>query len=177
MNNENDAFEDNGDDEENLVSRSQVKRESHALTELGREMTKLEPSVLDKIPLEENIRDAIIAVRKMKKGSALKRQIQYIGKLLRNTDDEPIRAAYEKAINPYREDVKLLHKMENWRDRLIAEGDKALEDLIEEIPQVDRQHLRQLIRQANKEREKNKPPKSSREIFQYLKQILGQADD
>lgn len=177
MNNENDAFEDNGDEEENLVSRSQVKRESLALTELGREMTKLEPSVLDKIPLEENIRDAIIAVRKMKKGSALKRQIQYIGKLLRNSDEEPIRAAYEKATNPYREDTKLFHKLENWRDRLIAEGDKALEDLIEEMPQVDRQHLRQLIRQAAKEKEKNKPPKSSREIFQYLKQIFGQTDD
>ena len=177
MNDEYDAPENNSDDEQNLVSRSQVKRESHALTELGKEMTKLEPSVLDKIPLEENIRDAIIAVRKMKKGSALKRQIQYIGKLLRNTDEEPIRTAYEKAINPYREDVKHLHKLENWRDRLIAEGDKALEDLIEEMPHVDRQHLRQLIRQANKEREKNKPPKSSREIFQYLKQIWGQADD
>jgi ribosome-associated protein len=87
-------------------------------------------------------------------------------------DDEPIRAAYEKATNPYREDIKLLHKLENWRDRLLAEGDEALGDLVNELPQVDRQHLRQLIRQAKKERLNNKPPKSSREIFQYLKQLV-----
>ncbi|MGD8525936.1 MAG: ribosome biogenesis factor YjgA [Thioalkalispiraceae bacterium] len=167
MNNDFDNFDD-----ESWVSKSQVKRECHALQELGEAMTRLESSALDKIPLDDNIRDAIIAARKMKKGGALKRQIQYIGKLLRKVDDEPIRAAYEKATNPYREDIKLLHKLENWRDRLLAEGDEALGDLVNELPQVDRQHLRQLIRQAKKERLNNKPPKSSREIFQYLKQLV-----
>ena len=126
MNIENNDFDDTNPAEntdEEIVSRSQVKREAHAIQELGAAMTKLQPSVLDKIPLPENIHDAIMVARKLKKGSALKRQIQYIGKLLRNTDEEPIRAAYEKAINPYREDTKLFHQMENWRDRLIAEGD------------------------------------------------------
>lgn len=160
------------DDDDNWISKSQVKREAHALQELGEAITKLDNALLEKIPLDEKIHDAVMAARKIKKGNALKRQLQYIGKLLRNVDVAPIQAAYDKIINPYREDTKLFHKLENWRDRLIAEGDKALGDLIAEAPQVDRQHLRQLIRQANKEKEKNKPPKSSREIFQYLKQLM-----
>jgi len=180
MNHENNDFNDTNpaeDNDEDIVSRSQVKREAHAIQELGAAMIKLQASVLEKIPLPENIHDAIMAARKLKKGSALKRQVQYVGKLLRNSDDEEsIRIAYEKAINPYREDTKLFHQMENWRDRLIAEGDKALEELIIEMPQIDRQHLRQLIRNAKKEKEKNKPPKSSREIFQYLKQLMTQEE-
>jgi ribosome-associated protein len=171
MNNEFDDIEDHGD-EEDLVSKSQVKRECLDLQELGEAMSKLEPSALDKIPLDDKIRDAVIAIRKMKKGGALKRQIQYVGKLLRNTDHEPIREAYDKIVNHYREDVKQFHKLENWRDRLVAEGDKALGDLLTEMPQLDRQHLRQLIRQANKEKQNNKPSKSSREIFKYLKQMM-----
>ena len=174
MNNEFDTpFEnDSGyDEEETLVSKSQVKRECLDLQELGEAMSKLEPSALDRIPMDEKIRDAIITIRKLKKGSALKRQVQYVGKLLRNTDFEPIRDAYVKVVNHYREDVKQFHKLENWRDRLVEEGDKALGELLDEMPQLDRQHLRQLIRQANKEKQKNKPPKSSREIFKYLRQV------
>ena len=174
MNNEFDTPFDNDpgyDEEETFVSKSQVKRECLDLQELGEAMSKLEPSALDRIPMDEKIRDAIITIRKLKKGSALKRQVQYVGKLLRNTDFEPIRDAYEKVVNHYREDVKQFHRLENWRDRLVEEGDKALGELLDEMPQLDRQHLRQLIRQANKEKQKNKPPKSSREIFKYLRQV------
>jgi len=176
MNNEFDAPNNNGDDshDENWVSKTQVKRECIDLQDLGEAMSKLEPAALDKIPMDDTIREAIITIRKMKKGSALKRQIQYVGKLLRNSDHEPIRTAYDKVVNHYREDVKQFHKLENWRDRLLAEGDKALGDLLNEMPQLDRQHLRQLIRQASKEQQNNKPPKSSREIFKYLRQIAEQ---
>ena len=169
----NDEFDDypEYDEEDNFVSKTQVKRECLDLQELGEAMSKLEPATLDKIPMDEKIRDAVITIRKLKKGSALKRQVQYVGKLLRNSDFEPIRDAYEKVVNHYREDVKHFHKLENWRDRLVEEGDKALGDLLNEMPQVDRQHLRQLIRQAGKEKQNNKPPKSSREIFKYLRQV------
>ena len=170
MNNDFDDIE-GFDGEEDFISKSQVKRECHDLQELGEAMSKLEPAALDKIPMDETIRDAVIAIRKLKKGSALKRQIQYVGKLLRNSEHEPIREAYEKIVNHYREDVKQFHKLENWRDRLVEEGDKALGELLNEMPGLDRQHLRQLIRQASKEKQNNKPPKSSREIFKYLRQV------
>ena len=171
MNNEFDDYPEYDEHDENWVSKTQVKRECHDLQELGEAMSKLEPAALDKIPMDEDIRDAIVTMRKIKKGSALKRQRQYVGKLLRNTDFEPIREAYEKAVNHYREDVKQFHQLENWRDRLVEEGDKALGELLNEMPQLDRQHLRQLIRQAGKEKQNNKPPKSSREIFKYLREM------
>ncbi|MEJ2140878.1 MAG: ribosome biogenesis factor YjgA [Gammaproteobacteria bacterium] len=175
MNNEVDDFPEYDDTDENRVSKTQVKRECHDLQELGEAMSKLEPAALDKIPMDDKIREAVITIRKMKKGGALKRQIQYVGKLLRNTDHEPIREAYDKVVDHYREDVKQFHKLENWRDRLVEEGDKALGELLEEMPQVDRQHLRQLIRQASKEKQNNKPPKSSREIFKYLRELSGES--
>lgn len=171
MNNEFDDYPEYDEHDENWVSKTQVKRECHDLQDLGEAMSQLEPSALNKIPMDDSLRDAIITLRKIKKGSALKRQKQYVGKLLRNSDFEPIREAYEKVVNHYREDVKLFHKLENWRDRLLEEGDKALGDLLDEMPQLDRQHLRQLIRQASKEKQQNKPPKSSREIFKYLRSM------
>lgn len=171
MNDEFDDYPEYEDTDENWVSKTQVKRECLDLQDLGEAMSKLEPAALDKIPMDDDLREAIITLRKIKKGGALKRQKQYVGKLLRNMDFEPIRAAYEKAVNHFREDVKQFHKLENWRDRLVEEGDKALGELLDEMPYVDRQHLRQLIRQANREKQGNKPPKSSREIFKYLREM------
>ena len=108
----------------------------------------------------------------MKKHGALKRQTQFIGKLLRKIDAEPIQSAYDSVTNHYREDVKQFHKLEEWRDRLLDEGDKALAELVDEFPEADRQHLRQMIRNVQNEKLKNKAPRTARELFQYLKQLL-----
>lgn len=167
MHEEDDYFEDG----ENWISKSQRKREAHALQDLGEKIIKLSQADFEKIPMEEDLRDAINAARNMKKHGALKRQIQYIGKLMRKIEAEPIQAAYEAVTNHYRHDVKQFHHLENWRDRLLFEGDKALGDLLEEYPHADRQHLRQLIRNAKKESQQNKPPRSARELFQYLKTL------
>jgi len=91
---------------------------------------------------------------------------------MRYVDIEPIRAQYLKLTNHYGQDVKKFHRLEEWRDRLLTEGDTALEDLIEKMPNTDRQHLRQLMRQSAKETKLNKPPKSAREIFKYLKMLF-----
>ena len=162
---------DNFDDEE-WVSKSQRKRECHALQDLGEALVQLEASALAKIPLEDDLRNAITAARKMKQRGALKRQLQFIGKLMRGIDAEPIRDAYNAVTNHYREDINQLHQLEEWRDRLLAEGDKVLGELLEAFPDADRQHIRQLIRVANKEKAGNKPPKSARELFQYLKSLM-----
>ena len=163
----NDDFE-----EDIIISKSQLKREAEAAQKLGENLVKLDAKSLSSIELPENLAKAIDDARRIKSHSAMKRQLQYIGKIMRKIDLDPIRTEYEKIINHYGKDIKHLHLLENWRDRLINEGDKALEELINDAPNIDRQHLRQLIRQSKKETKLNKPPKSAREIFQYLKTVF-----
>jgi ribosome-associated protein len=154
------------------VSKSQRKREAHALQALGESLVKLNKSALAQIPLSDDLRNAINEARRLHQHGALKRQMQYIGKLMRQCDVEPIRAAYEKVTNSYREDVVQHHELEKWRDRLLSDGDQALEKLLTEHPEVDRQHLRQLIRTAHQETTKGKPPKAARELFRYLREVF-----
>ncbi len=157
------------DEEEILISKSQLKRESHALTVLGKELVELAPSKLKKVPLSDNLEEAITLARRLKSGSGRKRQLQYIGKLLRSTDAEPIIAAMDALKLEHAHENVRLHKLEQWRDRLLVEGDSALAELLAEHPNTDRQHLRQLLRNAQKEQKLNKPPKSARELFKYLR--------
>lgn len=172
---DNSEFDDSGElyaDE--LISKSQRKRDAEAAQQLGKDLLTLAPDALQTIELPENLVKALDEARRIRKHGALKRQLQYIGKLMRHIDLEPIREEYLKLTNHYGKDIKELHRLENWRDRLLAEGDKALEDLVEEAPHADRQHLRQLIRQSAKETKLNKPPKSAREIFKYLKDLFAE---
>lgn len=158
--------------EEELISKSQKKRDASAAQELGKDLLSLSSEALNTIELPDTLSKALDDARRIKKNSALKRQLQYIGKLMRHMDVEPIREQYLKLTNHYRKDIKEFHLLEKWRDRLLSEGDKALEDLINEMPDTDRQHLRQLIRQSAKETKLNKSPKSAREIFKYLKTLF-----
>ena len=167
---ENTGNDESHDDE--LISKSQRKRDAEAAQQLGKDILGLSHDDQKSIDLPENLSKALDDARRIKKNSALKRQLQYIGKLMRHIDLEPIQEQYLKLTNHYGKDVKEFHKLEKWRDRLLAEGDKALEELINEAPNTDRQHLRQLIRQSAKETKLNKPPKSAREIFKYLKTLF-----
>ena len=154
------------------VSKSQRKREAHALQALGESLVKLNKSALAQIPLSDDLRNAIDEARRLHQHGALKRQLQYIGKLMRQCDIEPIRSAYDKVTNSYREDVEQHHELEQWRDRLLSDGDPALEKLLLEHPELDRQHVRQLIRTSHKEAANAKPPKAARELFRYLREII-----
>ena len=161
------------DDEEIfLISKSQLKRESHALTDLGKELVELAQSELKKIPLDERLLEAIALAHRIKERGSRKRQLQYIGKLLRTTDVEPILAAMEGMKLEHAKDNARTHKLELWRNRLLEEGDAALGELLAQHPDADRQHLRQLLRNAQREQKQNKPPKSSRELFKYLRDNL-----
>lgn len=173
--NYNESSDDSENDEiydDELISKSQLKRDAEAVQQLGKDLLALSHDAQKSIELPEILSNALDEARRIKKNSALKRQLQYIGKIMRTLDLEPIREEYLKVINHYGKDIKELHRLENWRDRLLAEGDKALEDLLNEAPSADRQHLRQLIRQSAKETKLNKPPKSAREIFKYLKTLF-----
>ncbi|MEG9489628.1 ribosome biogenesis factor YjgA [Mannheimia indoligenes] len=156
------------DDEIIWVSKSEIKRDSEHLKKIGAELIELTPQNLEKIPLDDELKEAIRQAQGFKM-EARRRQIQFIGKLLRNRDPEPIQEALDKVKNRHNQQQALLHKLELVRDQLIAMGDASLDNLLNEYPSLDRQHLRNLIRGAIKERETNKPAKNYREIYQYLK--------
>lgn len=166
---------DDEDDEIIWVSKSEIKRDAEELKQLGAELVDLGKNALDKIPLDDDLRNAVELAQRIKK-EGRRRQLQLIGKLLRQRDVEPIRQALDKLKNRHNQQVALFHKLEQLRDRLIDEGDDAVADVLKLWPDADRQQLRSLIRNAQKEKEGNKPPKSARQIFQYLRELSESAE-
>lgn len=164
-------WEDEEQEEIIWVSKSEIKRDAEALKQLGEKLVNLTKTNLEKIPLPENILDAIELAQRVQK-EARRRQLQYIGKLLRQIDVEAIQDALDKIENKHNQQQALLHKLEQLRDDLIEKGDDLLSEIINDYPMADRQHLRNLIRVAQKEKIQNKPPKAYREIFQYLKNLI-----
>jgi ribosome-associated protein len=167
--------ENEEDDEIIWVSKSEIKRDAEALKDLGQEMVDLGKNSLDKLPLDEDLRAAIDLAQKIKK-EGRRRQMQLIGKMLRSRDVEPITTALDKLKNRHNQQVSLFHKLEQLRDRLVEEGDDAVPSVLELYPEADRQQLRALIRNAQKEKATNKPPKSYRQIFQYLRELAEAKD-
>ncbi|MDX1335510.1 MAG: ribosome biogenesis factor YjgA [Gammaproteobacteria bacterium] len=154
-------------------SKSQLKREADALQKIGEQLINMSAHELEDIPLPDNLVSAIEDARQMKKG-ALKRQRQFIGKLMRDLDPEPIIDALEARKAKALEQNRNFHRLEAWRDRLLDEADAALNEFLDDYPAADRQKLRQLIRQAKKEAEQGKPPKSARNLFRYLRELSEQ---
>ena len=167
------AFDWEDEDQEEIiwVSKSEIKRDAEDLKQLGEKLVNLTKANLTKVPLDDSLKDAIELAQRLQK-EARRRQLQYIGKLLRSIDAEPIREALEKIENKHNQQQAMLHKLEILRDKLVAKGDVALTDLLNEHPSADRQQLRNLIRAAQKEKEQNKPSKAYREIYQILKTLI-----
>lgn len=167
------AFDWEDEDQEEIiwVSKSEIKRDAEDLKQLGEKLVNLTKANLTKVPLDDSLKDAIELAQRLQK-EARRRQLQYIGKLLRSIDAEPIREALEKIENKDNQQQAMLHKLEILRDELVAKGDVALTDLLNEHPSADRQQLRNLIRAAQKEKEQNKPSKAYREIYQILKTLI-----
>ena len=164
--------EDTDNTEDESRSKSQIKREMHDLRDLGEELVKLPADQFEKINLPEELRDAIIEARRIHQHGAHKRQLQYIGRLMRKQDSAPIQEQLDTVKGQSHQAAQALHYIEQWRNRLLGEGDTALEDMVQQYPQVDRQYLRQLIRNATKELHANRPPKSSRALFRYLRDLI-----
>ncbi|RPD96230.1 ribosome-associated protein [Candidatus Pantoea deserta] len=159
------------EDEEIIwVSKSEIKRDAEELKRLGAELVDLGKNALEKIPLDQDLLDAIELAQRIKK-EGRRRQLQLIGKMLRARDVDPIRQALDKLKNRHNQQVALFHKLEALRDRLIDQGDEAMNEVLTLYPHADRQQLRSMIRNAQKEKVGNKPPKSSRQIFQYLREL------
>ena len=162
--------EHNGD--EHYISKSQAKRDVEALQKLGEKLVLLSSNVLEKFTLDERLKDEILFAQSIRSHSARRRQLQLIGKLMRHADYNSIQQQYDRYQNQLGETNARFHTLEHWRDRILAEGDPAINELLTEQPALDRSRLRQLLRNARKEAENNKPPKSSRQLFKYLKEIM-----
>ena len=162
------------DDSEELdlpPSKTKVKKQMHDLQELGEQLTELSKEHLSELDIPDNLRDAVREVKKIKSFGAIKRQMQYIGKLMRDIDPTHIQAKLAEWNGTSRQHIAWLHQVERWRDRLLEEPD-SLTELLAAYPGADVQHLRTLIRNAIKEKEMLKPPKNYREIFQILRSII-----
>ncbi|HHF6419469.1 TPA: ribosome biogenesis factor YjgA [Haemophilus influenzae] len=164
-------WEDEDQEEIIWVSKSEIKRDAEDLKQLGEKIVNLTKANLAKIPLDESLLDAIELAQRLQK-EARRRQLQYIGKLFRGIDVEPIRETLDKIENKHNQQQAMLHKIEKVRDELVEKGDVALTDLLSDYPNGDRQQLRNLIRSAQKELEQNKPSKAYREIYQMLKVLM-----
>jgi len=160
---------DDSADEIEWVSKSQLKRDSKALQDLGRKLAAYNPAQLASIPLDEGLKDAIALAQKLRnKRSAQKRQFQFIGKLLRAMDVEPILEAVDRIENADRYDKLRFHLSEQWRDRILAEGDPAIQALCEEYPVLQRQSLRQIRRNWQQASDEQRKARYARQLFREI---------
>lgn len=159
-----------------IRSKSQAKREMTALQELGEKLVDLNDSQLAQIPIEPKLLEAILETRKMSHREARRRHLQYIGKLMRNTEHEAIQQAYDQIQNKSDKYIHRQHQVERYRDLFLEDNAQALQDFIKLYPNVDVQHLRQLIRVAHKEAAENKAPASARKLFRYIREQIDAHD-
>lgn len=156
-------------------SKTQLKRESHSLQTLGAELVELSDERLAAAPLPEALRDAIAEYRRTRSHEGRRRQMQYIGKLMRHVDEEPLREAVAASKLGSAKETLALHEAERWRAEMIAD-DAAIGRWLAERPDTDAQHLRSLVRAARRDAAGLAPearqPKSFRELFQYLRPHL-----
>lgn len=154
--------------DEEWVSKTQLKKQMNDLQQLGMELTKLSADTLKKINLSEDLLQAVLSYQKITSNSALKRQAQFIGRLMRETDTKPISDYLARLKGENSAHNAYLQRLENLRDRLISD-DSSLTEIISRYPHIDSNNLRTLIRNARKEQAAGKPPKAFRAIFQVLK--------
>ncbi|WP_144823339.1 ribosome biogenesis factor YjgA [Marinobacter piscensis] len=158
-------------------SKSQLKREMHALQELGKRMLDLSNDQLSTLPISDTLRHAIEESRRIRQNEARRRHLQYIGKIIRQEDDPD---AVQRAIDAFdsgsEEHTRRHHLAERWRDRMIAEGDSAAGEFLGYCPSADMQHLRNLVRNARKDAEKQKNTGQARKLFRYLRECVDEAE-
>ena len=153
-------------------SKSSRKRESNALQDLGEELMQLSRQQLEDLGLPENLFEAVRVGQTITAHGGLLRQRKYIGKILRSLDSGPIREGLSALRGETAALVRIQHQSEMWRDRMIAEGDAAVNAFVGSHPEADRQKLRQLSRESKKEREKSAPPRAARLLFKELRGVL-----
>lgn len=155
-------------------SKSQRKREMIALQKTGEQLVNESPDKVRRVAMPENLKEAILECQRIKNHEGRRRQLQYIGKIMRSLDDEAL-ASINRTLESWKgqskTDTLFMHALENQREKLLA-NETALTGFLHKYPHTDGQQLRTLIRNARKEIAAGKPPKAYREIYRLLKQIM-----
>ena len=157
-------------------SKSQRKRDMLELQQLGEQLATLSSARLDALALPDALRTALSDYNRIRAHEGRRRQAQYIGRLMRTVDPEPLREALREASGDSRAAVARLHALEDLRNRLLAD-DSALTELLDAHPRANAQQLRALLRAARAEQAASKPPRQYRALFQYLKQLTEESAD
>jgi ribosome-associated protein len=155
-------------------SKSQRKREMTALQALGESLLQLSEAALARVEMPDDLRAAVAEAARIKSHEARRRQLQYIGRLVRQLDAEQLRAAIENATGESKQAVALMHRCERLRDRLL-DDDAALAEVLDALPRADVQSLRAMIRAARREHGEGRPPKHARQLYRWLHEHLAQA--
>jgi ribosome-associated protein len=165
-------MQDDEDQQELKPSKTQVKKRMLELQALGERLVELNAKQLESIELPEQLHDAITEAREMTKHEARRRQLQYIGRLMRDVDPAPIQERISVWDGQSLDHSARLHRVERWRDRLL-EDDGAFAEIMTEYRNLDTQRLRALIRSARQEYQLGKPRRHYRELFKFLRETLG----
>jgi ribosome-associated protein len=160
--------------DEEKPSKTQRKKHVTALQDLGGELVGLTDTQLAAIDVPENLRDAVLEARRIDSFEARRRQMQYIGKLMRKVDAAPIRAALDALQAGPRREVALHKRADSWRTRLLAD-DAALAEFAREHPRADMRELQTLMSAALRERESGRPPRAFRQLYQVLRALIDKA--
>jgi ribosome-associated protein len=169
---------DLGETEEQRLSKSARKREAAALQDLGVQLSGLPDQEIKELGLPDNLFVALRALRRLPSHGAQVRQRQYIGKLMRQIDPEPVLAKLAERKQRHDTEIRRFQIIERWRDRLLSDdgagsGDDAISELLADYPQADREALVRLVEKAGRERSEQRSPVAARELFAYLRQLLG----
>lgn len=168
------GFQSNEFDQEyERPSKSELKRQVNELQKLGEQLVDEPRDRVKRVPMPEDVKDAILECQTITNHEGRRRQLQFVGKKMRGLTEEEvdvIRRTIDSWKGASKAETAALHALERRREKLLAD-DKALTQLLAEHPELDAQHLRTLIRNARKEQAENKPPKAFREIFQILKDL------
>ena len=152
------------------VSKTQRKKEMHELQALGTELVELAESQINELQIPDRLRDAVLAAKRIKSHEARRRQMQYIGRVMRDVDAAPIRAQLDVLVGHSAQEAARHRRLEALREKLLA-NDDALTAYVAEHPGADLQALRTLIRNTRREQKEGKPPRAFRELFRLLKTL------
>jgi ribosome-associated protein len=164
---------DSTETEEQRRSKSARKREAASLQELGVKLSALPDQEIKALDLPESLFVALRDLRRLPSHGAQVRQRQYIGKLMRQIDPEPVLAKLAERKRSHDLEIRHFQQIERWRDRLLSEPLEGLNELLQEYPHADRAVLGRLVEKAQKERLEQRSPVGARELFAFLRQLLG----
>lgn len=156
-----------------IISKTKLKAEADAAQAIGQKLMALPKDKLLKLDLPEALYEAVMEAKRITANGAIRRQKQYLGRLMRDIDIAPIVDQLQRWEGKHNEENARFHGMERWRTRLVTDANAVSEFLVA-YPQTDSQQLRTLIRNAQREEAANKPPKSSRELFKLIREVLEQ---